>query len=109
MIGTLGFVDGAQVSVAAQKFLNRASGVDIAHGEAYKAFLNTLTTNGLFNADGTTPFFDVLYLFATQNSATAILNLVSSSFAATLNGSPTFTTDRGFTGVDGSTTVFLNT
>jgi hypothetical protein len=50
----------------------------------------------------------MLHIYATQDTATAQLNLVSSSYSAVLNGSPTFTVDRGYTGVDASSTVYIN-
>ena len=59
--------------------------------------------------DGIWDKLDVLHVYATQDSTTAKLNLVSSSFTATANGSPTFTADRGFTGVNGSSTVYIDT
>lgn len=41
---------------------------------------------------------DALYLFAAADSQAALLNWVSTSYNATATNSPTFTTDRGFTG-----------
>lgn len=83
-------------------FLARTTGLDATHTSAYKALINGLVADGVFSN------LDVLYIFATQDSATALLNLVSSSFNGIANGAPTFTIDRGFTGVAASTTVYVN-
>jgi hypothetical protein len=52
---------------------------------------------------------DALYILATKDTSNAILNLVSTSYTLTPNGSPTFTVDVGYTGVDSSSTVYLDT
>lgn len=84
-------------------FLARTSGLDTTHVNAYTALINGLVADGIWYK------LDVLHIYATQDTATAQLNLVSSSYPATLNGSPTFTVDRGYTGSEGSTTVYINT
>src|SRR5208283_3321474 len=55
--------------------------------------------------DGTWSLLDALYIFATNTTTTAALNLVSSSFTGTVNGTLTFSADNGWTG-DGSTGYF---
>jgi hypothetical protein len=85
-------------SVAYTNFIARTSGLDSTHLNAYAGLLNGLTTDGLFNSDGTSSYLDVLYIFATQSATTAPLNLVSPSFNATLVGSPSFTADHGYSG-----------
>src|SRR6266576_6414868 len=90
-------------------FIARVTGASAGLKLAYQGFLDGLTTDGLFNSDGTSSYFDALYIFATQNSATALLNLVSSSFTGTVNGSPAFKANQGFTGVSLSTTVYIDT
>jgi hypothetical protein len=60
-------------------------------------------------SDGDWAGMEFFYVFDTQNAATARLNLVSSNFTATVVGSPTFTTDRGYTGVDNSSGNYLDT
>src|SRR5262245_26962066 len=50
---------------------------------------------------------DRLWLFAAENSQSALRDIKSFS-AATANGSPTFTTDRGYTGTNASSTVYIN-
>ena len=87
----------------ATAFLARTSGLDATHTSAYAALIDGLV------ADGVWPKFDVLHIYATQNTATAQLNLVSSSYPATLGGSITFTADRGYTGDDGGQATFINT
>jgi hypothetical protein len=80
----------------ASAFLARTSGLDTTHINAYTDLINGLDTDGLFSK------FDLLHVYATQDSTTAKLNLVSSSYpATTVSGPPTFTTDRGFTSASG--------
>lgn len=74
----------------ATTFLARTSGLDTTHQNAYTTFICGLVTDGLWTK------FDVLYVFATADSTTAKLNLVSTSFGASLVGTPTFTVDRGY-------------
>jgi hypothetical protein len=38
----------------------------------------------------------------------ALLNLISASYAGTAHGSPSFTADLGYTGVDASSTVYID-
>jgi hypothetical protein len=93
--------DAAQTTA----FLARTSGLSGTETAAYKALINGLVS------DGTWSLLDALYIFATNNTTTAKLNLVSTSFTATYNGTPAestqFTADQGYTG-DGST-VYLDT
>ncbi len=86
-----------------QTFLLRTSGLDATHQNAYDAYICGLVTDSLWSK------FDVLYILATQNATTALLNLVSTSYNGIANGSPAFTVDRGYTGVDGSSTVYIDT
>jgi hypothetical protein len=51
--------------------------------------------------DGTFAKLDVLYIFATDTQAHAVLNLISTSFTGTANGTVSFSANHGFTG-DGS-------
>jgi len=100
MVGAVGIAGGAGSHASA--FLARTSGLDGTHTTAYTNLINGLDTDGIFSK------LDLLHIYATQDSTTALLNLVSTSFGGTANGSPTFTVDRGFTGVDGSTTVYID-
>lgn len=84
-------------------FIARTTGIDAPHQAAYQAFICGLVSDGIFGK------FDVINLYAAQNSTVALLNLVSSSYNSTLNGSPPFTVDVGFTGIAGSTTDYLDT
>lgn len=87
----------------ATAFIARTSGLNTLHQNAYTALICGLVSDGVFAK------LDVLHVYASQTSANALLNLPSSSFNGVTNGSPVFTTDRGFQGVDGSTTVYINT
>lgn len=51
--------------------------------------------------------FDVLYLFAHENQIAALTNLVKDAHHGVAYNSPTFTTDRGFTG--NGTSAYINT
>lgn len=93
---------GAGGGATASNFLARTSGLDATHINAYTALLNGLDT------DGITAKLDMLHIYATQDSTTALLNLVSTSHNGTSHGSPTFTADRGFTGVEASSTVYID-
>jgi hypothetical protein len=87
----------------ATTFLLRTTGLDIAHMVAYSNLINGLVADGLWTK------FDMLHIYATQDSTTALLNLISSSYNGTINGSPTFTADRGFRGAEGSSTIYIDT
>ncbi len=97
--GSSGPTPGANATA----FLARTTGLDTTHRDAYINLINGLDTDGLFTR------IDVLHVYATQDSTTALLNLISTSFNGTANGSPTFTADRGYTGTEGSSTVYINT
>lgn len=76
----------------ATTFIARTSGLDGTHTTAYTDLICGLVTDGVFTK------LDNLYIFATQDSTTSLLNLISTSFNATVNGTPTFTADRGYVG-----------
>ena len=86
------------VSTEAAAFLARTTGLDATHTDAYTALINGLVTDGIWDK------LDVLHVYATQDSTTALLNLVSTSYNGTASGSPTFTADRGYQG-DGTNRV----
>jgi hypothetical protein len=89
-------------SAQALAFLARTSGLDGAHIAHYKALINGLVLDGVWTK------LDTLYIFATQTQATALLNLVSSSFNASLISAPAFTADAGFAGINGTQFVDTN-
>jgi len=90
-------------SSEASAFLARTTGLDATHTNAYTALINGLVVDGIWSK------LDALYIFATNSSANALLNLVSTNYNCTTAGSPTFTTDRGFTGVETTTpSAYLN-
>lgn len=64
-----------------------------------------IVINNLFKAlvvAGVLPKLDLLQVYAADVQANALINLPNSSYTATLVGSPTFTADRGFTAVSGT-------
>src|SRR5258706_16256620 len=96
MLGGLLSVSGggpdAGLCASAAAFLARTSGLDATHTNAYINLICGLVSDGIFSK------LDALYIFATQDSTTAMLNLISTSFtASTFSGTLTFTTDRGYT------------
>lgn len=82
-------------------FLARTSGLDATHTAAYKALINRLVWQGLWSG------LDILYVMSTQDSTTAGLNLISTSYTLTPTTSPTFTADQGYAG--NGTTSYLAT
>ncbi len=104
--GSSNVVGAGPVSTSADPaaaFLARTSGLDATHTNAYTALINGLVTDSVWSK------LDVLHIYATADSTTALLNLCSTSFNGTSHGSPSFTADRGFTGSSGSSTVFIDT
>jgi hypothetical protein len=85
----------------ATTFLARTTGLDATHTTAYTTLICGLVTDGVWAK------IDLLAVYATQDSTTAVLNLKSTSFSTTVVGSPTFTADRGYT--SSGTTNYLNT
>jgi hypothetical protein len=72
---------------------------------ARRTAVTTLIT-GLMQ-DGVWFKLDRLWLFAAENEKSALVDLVGRTLATAV-GSPTFTTDRGYTGVNDSTTVYID-
>jgi hypothetical protein len=92
---------GANSCNASATFLNRTSGLDVTHLNAYTNLICGLDNDGVLTK------LDTLYTFATQDQTTANLNLISSSYTIVPQSSPTWTIDRGYTGVANSTSVYL--
>ena len=81
------------------QFLARTSGLDSTHIAAYTALIDGLVADGIWAK------IDALYIFATQTSGNALVNLKSSSYLATISGSLTHTADDGYTMAGGSNYV----
>ena len=73
-------------------FLARTSGLDTTHKTRYDTLICGLVTDAVFSK------LDVLYIFATDTTTNALLNLKSSSFNGTVVGALTFNADTGYTG-----------
>lgn len=82
-------------------FLARTSGLNGTETAAYKALINGLVSDGIFS------LLDALYIFATNTTATANLNLCGTNSTITSTAAPSFAADIGYTG--NGTTQFLNT
>jgi len=94
-----GWLPLAQGCGQAAVFINRTSGLSATENAAYTTMICGMVT------DGTWSLLDALYIFATNNTTTAALSLVSSTYNGTVNGTLTFSADHGWTG-DGSTGYF---
>lgn len=66
----------------------------------YDALISALVAGGVWGK------LDVLQVYAASDQATALTNLIQSSYGATAVNSPTFTADQGFTG---ASTKYINT
>jgi len=92
---------------AATNFLARTSGLSGTETTAYTTMICGLVTDGvitgnLSGATGCGSILDGLYIFATNTTTTANLNLCGTSFGLTSHGTITFNADTGYTG-NGST------
>ncbi len=87
---------GGGAGAEATAFLARTTGLDATHTNAYIALINGLVADGLWSK------LDLLHIYATQDTTTAQLNLVQTSYPATLISAPSFTVDRGYTGAGSS-------
>jgi hypothetical protein len=106
---------------ASTNFFNRAYtangsvDLDATHHNAYDRMIcgSGAGPSGGLVGDGVWAKLDVLQIYGlAPSSAVGVLNLVSASFTSTLHpgsGSPVFTSNAGFTGIDNSTTVYLDT
>jgi hypothetical protein len=84
------------VCAQAQAFFARlATQPSTARKALYNAMIASLVSAGVWSK------LDALYMFAGADQLTALMNLVSPNFGASAIGSPTFTTDIGFTGASG--------
>ena len=67
--------------------------------------VDTLITS--LKSGGVWTSLDRLFLFAAENSQSALRDICAAA-AATVAGGPTFTADRGYTGTDNSSTVYID-
>ncbi len=100
----------------ATTFISRTSGLSGTETTAYTNLICGLVTDGVITgtvngansgagACGST--LDALYIFATNTTTTANLNLCGTSYGLTTTAAPSFTADQGYTG--NGTTQFLST
>ena len=88
-------------SAQAQQFLARITNPGPAQSLRYANLIDSLVTAGVWTK------LDVLMVYAAPSSATALINLKSSSFASTLTLAPTFTAYQGF--LTNGTNNYINT
>lgn len=87
-------------SSEATQFFARVSDPGTTRKNTYATMIDALVAGGVWSK------LDILYLFAAAAAATALTNLVQSSYGATLSGAPTFTADTDYTN---SATTYLDT
>ncbi len=92
---------GCSPGTHAAAFLAVATGMDQTHQDAFCNLINGLDTDATFSS------FDAIYVFATDTNAHALLDLTV-THNATANGSPAFSANNGYTGVDASSTVYIS-
>src|SRR5216684_5171367 len=96
----------------ATTFLARTSGLSGNETTAYTTMICGLVTDGIITgnlsgAAGCGTVLDALYIFATNTTTTANLNICGTNFSLTGATPPTFSADHGYTG--NGTTQFLDT
>lgn len=101
---------GCSPGTAATNYLARTSGLSGTETTAYCNMINGLVTDGVITGNlggaascGST--LDLFYIFATNTTTTANLNICGTSFPLTKQNSVAFSADHGYTG-DGSTGYF---
>jgi hypothetical protein len=92
--GWLPLVKPAPPCSQATTFLARTSGLSLTETNAYTNLICGMVADGTWC--GTT--LDALYIFATNTTTTANLNLCSTSYGLTQNFVVTFSADHGYTG-----------
>ena len=102
---------GTPASPAAN-FLARTSGLSGTETTAYTNLINGLVSDGiitgnLLGGSGGGSILDGLYIFATNSTTTANLNICGTNYGLTSSAAPTFTADHGYTG--NGTTMYLDT
>jgi hypothetical protein len=109
-----GGVCTAAGTTAANNFINRTTGMAAATKTAMTSFICGLVSDGVItgNLGGSISCgapLDLLYVFATTISADSLLNLCGTAGNATLSATaPTFTTNTGWNGTFGSTTIYVD-
>src|SRR5208283_547224 len=99
--GWLPLAKAPPVCAQATAFIARTSGLSTTENNAYTAMICGMVT------DGTWSLLGVLYIFATNTTTTAAINLVSSSFNGTVSGTLLFSADHGWT--SNGSNGYLNT
>lgn len=95
-------VTAPATSAEVTQFLARTTSLDGTHTAAYTALIDGLVADGIWSK------LDALYIFATQDTTNALLNLKSSSYTPTIVGGLTFTADDGYALTTGSNYINTN-
>lgn len=98
--GDVKIASGGGGCSAATTFIARTSGLSGTESSAYTAMICGMISDGVGCSawSGSSGNLDALYIFATNTTATANLNLCSTSYPLTQSGTLTFTADLGYTG-----------
>jgi hypothetical protein len=99
--GVAAGLDAATTAWAAQVVTN---GGTVSAGR--KTTVNNLITG--LKSDGVWTKLDRLFILAAENTQSALTDLKGLALAV-VHSTPTFTIDRGYTGTDGSTAVYIDT
>jgi hypothetical protein len=90
----------------ATTFLARTSGLSGTEATAYTSLICGLVTDGIITGNLSTThcgsIIDRLYIFATNTTATANLDICGSTDTLTAVNAPTFSADHGYTGIPGT-------
>jgi hypothetical protein len=104
MSGCLGSVNPVDALTAAWKTAVIGAGGTVS--DARLTVVNSLIIG--LRSDGLIAKLDRLWLLAAENSFSALIDLIAHSAAVAVNA-PAFTVDRGYTGVDSSSTIYIET
>jgi hypothetical protein len=97
-------VGGVSFNAQATAFFARlATQPNTARKTRYNTFFASLVAAGFYPSG--VPICDAIYPFQSRDQATALTNMISSNFTATVVGSPIFATDGGIIGDNSGTTA----
>jgi hypothetical protein len=106
------FLSPANGCVQADNFLARTSltGTDASNVATFICGMvsDGLITGQLLRQFDCGPKFDAIWLFDQPDQKTSNLNICGTYYTVTPHGSPAWSATGGYTGVDGSTTVYLD-
>lgn len=93
---------GGSYSAEAQQFFDRITDPGATRKNLYASMIDSVVSCGVWSK------LDAWWMFAANSSSVALTNIKNSSFTASTVGSPTFTTDSGYSDTSGSGSNYLN-